>query len=305
MSRRSRQLYLGSIIIASLIVLPTILLYSSGYLINIREFELEETGTLIVSSVPKDSSVYIEETNQAELSPTIINLLKPGKYTVSISKNGYSTWRDQITISAHQSTILESILLFRTDPESEEILAYPALNIFSEKPEKIQNFSPEIQYSLSELNISDNYKILSETVPRFTVLDKNTGQLYLLDANSGTTNVKTLSKDVIDFHWNTESNILLYYTEFEIFIYNPASDESHSLLRQSQPIREAIWHPRADYIIFSSGPQIKSIETRMSDSANTAVLFHGTKPQNIQINKKGAKLYITEDDYSRYELTIQ
>lgn len=305
MTRLSRQLYLGTILVCSLVGLPMVLLYSSGYRINIRSLSIEETGSLIVSSFPKDTTLSILEEGISDVTPSIVNQLAPGEYTVKITKDGYMPWQDTVLIQPKRSTIIDTVLLFKNEPASQVIESYPK-NIFPKvSTEKIQNFSPDIQYALSQLHLSEDLLVQSEDMPVIVVLDQNSGELYVIDENGPNVQAQTLGNNIVGFEWNDELQGLLLHSQYEISLYQVEAKYTRSIIRQSEPIREAFWHPRANYIIYTSGPYIRAIETRLTDNPNTTTLYYGSEPSQVRTDKKGTLLYLTESTGERFAITIQ
>lgn len=305
MTRKTRQLYLLFVLIISFITLPSILLYSSGYRIDFNNFSIEPTGALVIVSIPKDAVLTIAEKNIVDATPSIVSRLQPGEYTVSITKDGYSTWQDTIHIQGRRSTIVGTVMIFKTNPQTKTLSEYPSQTFPDTRFEDIQDFSPDVQFALSRIKLSDDYKITSKDVPIFTILDKTHTTLYLLDTRSAEIEVQKISDSAIDFEWNTETNELLFYSEHEISLYNFDSQETRSIIRQSDEITEAFWHPRSNYVVFTTGRQIQAIETRLTDSPNITTIYYGDLPHSVRTNKKGTALYLTESDNTTLEVLIQ
>lgn len=305
MTRKTRQLYLASILIISFLTLPTILLYSSGYRIDWKTFSIQPAGALVISSIPKDAILQVAEKHIVDATPSIIGQLSPGEYRVSISKDGYTTWQDVVSIFARRSTIIGTVLIFKVNPENTTIDSYPDSLYPLSSAEDIQDFSPDIQFALSRLDLSEQYKIVSDDVPMFTILDIEKHTLYLVDTRSSEIEIQKISDTVTDFEWNIEANQLLFYSDHEISIYNFDNKETRSIIRQSGKISEAFWHPRANYILFVTGDQVRAIESRLTDAPNITTVYHGNEPHDVYINKKGTTLYLTESDETIIESVIQ
>lgn len=305
MTHKTRQLYLISVLTISFITLPSILLYSSGYRIDFKNFSIEPAGALVISSIPKDAVLTIAEKDIVDVTPSIVSRLQPGEYTVSISKDGYSTWQDTVSIQGRRSTIVGTVMIFKTNPETTTLPQYPSQTFPDIEFENIQDFSPDIQFALSRIKLSDDYKIISNDVPIFTILDRANTTLYLLDTQSAEIEVQTISDSAIDFEWNTETNELLFYSKHEISLYNYDTLETRSIIRQSDEITEAFWHPRSNYVLFTTGQHIQAIETRLTDSPNITTVYYGESPHDVRTNKKGTDLYVTEKDNTTLEVSIQ
>ncbi len=95
------------------IILVSIIAYARGYRIDFQNQTLRPTGILAVSSSPKAASIFV---NGALKGVTDTNLtLPPGKYTVEIRKEGYSSWSKEITLRGEIVMSLDA-LLFPKNP---------------------------------------------------------------------------------------------------------------------------------------------------------------------------------------------
>ncbi len=241
------------------------MLYTSGYKLDTSNCQLLKTGSLNIKSIPKAAIVEIPELEIKEKTPALLHRLLPGNYYVTISKDTYHSWTADLLIEKQNTSFLDLVLLFKNDPVIENINTYPLDVVEKPSSEKIKTFNPETQQTVAKLILSNDLYIVSKNVPQITILDNTNGDLYLLSGNKLEATVKKI---------------------------------------QSQPITEAIWHPQGYYVFYIDGPQVKAIETRITDKPNITTLYHGTAPENIQLNKKGTKLYLTENEQI-LELTIQ
>jgi len=135
-----------------------------------------------IESEPKNALIYLNGKTQAtpklELfkkenlkTPAKIKNLLPGKYTLSIEKEGYWPYQERIEVYSGQTTNIENINLYKSsnpslksvssenDEEEEIIISNNFDYIFLEKSKKIINLKEEIERDLStELkDDTDNY----------------------------------------------------------------------------------------------------------------------------------------------------
>ncbi len=79
----------------SLILIVTIA-YARGYRLDIQKGTMTSTGIIAVSSSPQTAQVYV---NGALKGVTDLHLTLPhGKYTIEVKKEGYTTWKREVTL---------------------------------------------------------------------------------------------------------------------------------------------------------------------------------------------------------------
>lgn len=107
-----RQLFI-SLLVFTVLILGTVLvvLYGSGYRFGFEQGQpvVERTGLLVASSKPRGAQVFINE-NLSTATDNTINL-KPGDYTVRISKEGYFPYEKNIRIEEKVVTSVDALLL--------------------------------------------------------------------------------------------------------------------------------------------------------------------------------------------------
>ncbi len=96
-------------------------LYAKGYRFNLTgKQKLTKTGLLVATSTPNGASVDINH-NLTSATDNTIDLL-PGKYTVSIHKDGYFPWEKDVYIQKELVTKADA-LLYPVAPKLESITA--------------------------------------------------------------------------------------------------------------------------------------------------------------------------------------
>lgn len=95
------------------VILVGVIAYARGYRFNFREGTVSSTGILSVNSNPRPAKVYI---NGSLHGATDTNLTLPyGHYTVEIKKEGYSSWKKDVSLKGEIVMSLNA-LLFSKNP---------------------------------------------------------------------------------------------------------------------------------------------------------------------------------------------
>lgn len=114
MTLMRRRIILIISILAFLVAVPLVLLYTSGYRLD-SGFRLIKTGGLYVSSPVSGSQIFInnelkKETNILQ-SGLFLQNLKPGKYSVLIAKEGYWPWLKELEVKEQFVTEARALIL--------------------------------------------------------------------------------------------------------------------------------------------------------------------------------------------------
>lgn len=121
MSHKKRRIYFvifWVLLISSFIFFATILiLMANGYHINKSNFTLEKTGMIVINGNLKDVTVTLNGKDKVVSLPTKFTKLFPGRYEVGISKDGYNSWDDSISLEGGQAVILNNVILYLTNPD--------------------------------------------------------------------------------------------------------------------------------------------------------------------------------------------
>jgi hypothetical protein len=299
MSQRARQLYLGIIVLLSAIILPIVLLYSSGYAIDFKRWRIQQTGTVVVNTLPEQATITMEGIDHLFKSPAIINRIVPGSYLLSISKPNYTAWSTVLDVNPNYSTVLNQVILFLANPVEQAVTAYPSDVIDTNDFIAIKNLPLSVQHTLSKIGAAHEFTIQQTHKNLFTVLDRTNKTLWLINYAPSNDEPSTLKLDqkVLGYQWNSTNNTVMFFTPYEIKLYNFDNKEVHSILRQSHKITEAIWHPSSRAIIFSEEQDIKAIGLQFTTQPELINLFQADEiPTNLQINKKGTHLYFTHQN---------
>ncbi len=152
-----------------------------------------------------------------------------------------------------------------------------------EKPEKIKLPSPS-QYTLQP-----------STKDYLVLLDKKNNDLSIINskafADENVINNIILQDKAKKVIWSQDLNNLLYYTDFEIWTFDFASNQKDLITRLGELINEAYWYPNNNYIIYQVNNTIKAIENTASDNKNDIQLTELTEISLIVVDGEGKNIY--------------
>lgn len=103
LSRRRRRVYFQALTVIFVLAAPLLFLYATGYRFETLTL-LTETGGIYVGAEQSGTEIYlngelVHETGTFRRA-FYIQDLKPGTYTVTVSKEGYSSWRKTLKVYA-------------------------------------------------------------------------------------------------------------------------------------------------------------------------------------------------------------
>ena len=206
---------------------------TSGRLYNPKKSEFEKTTLLIIESEPKGATILLNNKNPlnwwAHYAPLLrdrvyetpkrLHYLLPDNYELSLSKNGYITWRISVTLEGDQSTIIDNVKLWPSDiqgpllPTSSQLVrispqqrsaAYVGqdeqLHIFSLTEKKSQTISIDGE------SISDIWWEPSER----GLLIKNSKGFYHVTLLNGSVKPAPITNTVEQIIWNKGNENIIY-----------------------------------------------------------------------------------------------
>ena len=137
------------------------------------------------------------------------------------------------------------------------------------------------------------------------IMDIDDEKIYLIDQENQLTSITygakeaqetILASNVISGSWNQERTMLLWWNNFELWIFDPKEEKSTLITRQSTPLKDVRWYTAESHIIFSDASGIHVIETDTRDAALSNTLFKGTGVENFFISEKEKELWIQENN---------
>src|SRR3989344_4432712 len=104
MTLRTRRILLYTSILVFIIFTPLLILYAQGYRYDFNEKKLIKMGGIFIKINPSDANIYLND-KLLKLkkysffnSGYLINNLRPGKYTISASKDAFIDWSKNTTV---------------------------------------------------------------------------------------------------------------------------------------------------------------------------------------------------------------
>ncbi|GEM_PF-1802063 len=96
-----------------IVLCPALILSSLGIVIKPGHGtkNVVKTGIIYVSSIPSGALVVLNGKPTNGQTPTVINNLPPGIYTLEVTAKNYQPWKTTVTVAAETATPLEGILL--------------------------------------------------------------------------------------------------------------------------------------------------------------------------------------------------
>ena len=120
MTRKTRFIVFLICLALFVVIAPYIILYSLGYRIDIRRFNITATGGMYVRALPQGATITIDSLASQTtglFSPSVFrqNLL-PGPHTVTIKKDGYFDYQKNLEVLDQSVTKLENVILMKQQP---------------------------------------------------------------------------------------------------------------------------------------------------------------------------------------------
>jgi hypothetical protein len=99
--------------------------YARGYRLNLKTFQFQPNGILVIKSEPDGASVYINGELKTATNATMS--LLPGTYDIEIKKDGFFTWYKRLTIEKEIVT-QTTASLFKNVPSLSPVTSFGASN---------------------------------------------------------------------------------------------------------------------------------------------------------------------------------
>ncbi len=125
MTLKARKFLFYSLAILFVFVATTILLYSRGTIFDFRTFSFVQTGGIYIESDPPDAEIELDGKpihNSVGIlqAGTFINNLLPAKYTVTLHKDGYQSWKKEVEVLPSEVAVFDRLILL-SKKESEKL----------------------------------------------------------------------------------------------------------------------------------------------------------------------------------------
>lgn len=151
-----------------------------------------------------------------------------------------------------------------------------------------KNNISEIQ-TIFSLPPSDNYQFIKSQNGIITLLDPIHQQLFLIERLANFSVNSEIISSVKNASWS-KNNKLLYYNDFEIWVYALEKNQKELINRYSQEVKEVIWLNESEYLVFIEGENIKITELNSRNRRNTIDLIK-IPSRLLTLDKKSENLY--------------
>lgn len=115
MTKRTRNIIFGILLVFFLIVAPLTVFYSLGWRFDWQKMEPVQTGIFYFKAWPKSSNIYInnelKDKTDIFFGSVLIDYLMPDKYDIKITKEGYHDWQKTLDITKKKVTEAKNVML--------------------------------------------------------------------------------------------------------------------------------------------------------------------------------------------------
>jgi len=172
-----------------------IVIYATGYQIDLTNKSLLPTSTLEIQSRDADAQIYIDD-ELAGSGHVVKRGLKADLYNVEVKKEGYHSWQKSVNLIAGQAEVISDIVLFSMQPKIEEYTLKDSTQSITEMADvyNLVNSNGEIyQDDTLITRFSDKVTGLCRYSTRYIAFTQNK-KLKIMDTN-GTNLTEILDKD--------------------------------------------------------------------------------------------------------------
>ncbi|MBI3291012.1 PEGA domain-containing protein [Candidatus Falkowbacteria bacterium] len=265
---------------------------------NINQYLIVDTETLKIKELSAITRINFERLSWDQGSDNFLYGLRQAVlHRIDIANN-----TDDALLSANISDfwINGNEILYITELAGESFLNREFLDISSGEAERIKLPSPS-EYTL-ENSIND----------QIVLLDKRNSDLFIIKKSAF--NSQGIEKDIIlqdkakELIWSENGRELLYYTDFEIWIFDAGKQEKKIVTRYGEVINQALWHPEDTYVIYQVGNSVRVIETVDNEMKNDLELTLVSNINSVLIDDSEQNIYFggrIGNQQGLYRLEIQ
>lgn len=109
-------LFVGIFFVACAVL---IIVYASGYKLDLTNRQLTATGLIEVLSKDNSAQIFLNDVFVGAGNKTIRDLAA-GQYLISVKKEGYHEWSKNVSLQSGEAEIFNNIILFKENPTIEK-----------------------------------------------------------------------------------------------------------------------------------------------------------------------------------------
>ena len=274
MTLTRRRIILALCVLLFVLSVPLAIFYALGYRWN-SLFQLYQTGGLYISSPITSSTIYINEKAEAQTnifqSGFLFQSLTPGKYKVTVAKDGYWPWSKTLAVKAQLVTEARAMLMAK-NPDWKLILKENYTPLQASKYNEILNIlkSPATTTDYARLTANQKEKLL---------WNPKSKQIWVT--------------------WLADSDSLPYY-----FCDDNSCKDNFLIFDSPAPIRNADFYPgRRDVVIIAMENGIFALEIDGRGGRNLQPIYKGKEPTFVTSPGENS-IYIL-DEYVLIQINLE
>lgn len=298
LTRKMRLTIMITLISLFFIISPLLVLYTSGYRYNWEENRLEGTGVISIDASPSDAIVKINGIKIEKSLPIWLPNIAPDVYKLSIEKQGYKTWSEDVYVTGNQTTYIKNISLIKdgipkllnTGAQKIEQISSPegygALTILQKNAEKQElihlNPITNIITPITELPLTISPELSfspQKNLGAISYKNKNKTEITLFSLKEPYNKIAYTYKNDINYAWVWPNNNPTLYIQSDRSVEKVESDLSKRIIGTSS---STTWYVDADNNIWSVHGN--TVTNNIKDGVNKYELDR-TIQQIIDINK--------------------
>ncbi|MFC1479978.1 PEGA domain-containing protein [Candidatus Omnitrophota bacterium] len=102
---------------------PLMVLYSLGFIYKPGvKGGVAETGLIYLATAPAGATIYMKDSQYEQNTPTAIQELLPGEYSIKLTLDGYKPWAQTVPVEAKKATVLDKVLLLPLEWQEKTVL---------------------------------------------------------------------------------------------------------------------------------------------------------------------------------------
>ncbi len=121
------------------------------------------------------------------------------------------------------------------------------------------NDNPENSEILARLPYSEYYSFSASEKDSLIIIDQASNDLYLIEPSEPQSKIFSIKKAARDAFWLDTGTEVIYYDNFEIWLWDIDNDTQTVLTRVSQPIEQVVQYDSWPYLLFSQNNKINAI----------------------------------------------
>ncbi|MBU0707391.1 PEGA domain-containing protein [Patescibacteria group bacterium] len=208
---------------------------------GVKKFQLldiNENQVTTISSLPQD--IYHLEW----ISQDLVFVLSNGMLCkIGLTDNSKTCIAHTVT----DFTLINNHIYYLTNSDSTGLFQTPSIDM---TPDRLITYLP----------LSDNYKFTASTNQHLALIDKQTEDIYIINPNESQLNITRFSRSAKDAFWLNDNSSIVYYNDFEVWLWHVNETDPILITRVSEPINQVMQYSDYAYLLLSQSKKIQSIE---------------------------------------------